>query len=146
MRTIKFQLVFDTAIGKYITKQSYTIEDFLNFRYGLDCLLEKETENFGIHDHDAFFSYEPKLIAKRQFTGLLDKNGVEIYEGDIVDYDLDGFIERHKIIFETKQCAYFLFPFSKKARARNFTYSAKNDCIVVGNIFQHPHLLEVNHD
>ena len=80
MRTIKFQLVFDTAIGKYITKQSYTIEDFLNFRYGLDCLLEKETENFAMHDHDAFFSYEPEFIAKRQFTGLLDKNSVEIYE------------------------------------------------------------------
>lgn len=141
MRTIKFQLVFDTAIGTYITKQSYTIEDFLNFRYGLDCLLEKETENFGIHDHDAFFSYEPKFIAKRQFTGLLDKQGVEIYEGDVVkvsSYLVNGL---GKVGFNRGSFIFNKFEYPTSQVLHSFS-----EIEVIGNIFQHPHLLEANHE
>ena len=145
MRTIKFQLVFDTAIGTYITKQSYTIEDFLNFRYGLDCLLEKETENFGIHDHDAFFSYEPKFIAKRQFTGLLDKNGVEVFDGDVVKSN------SHKPT--TFKIEFIEGGFCATQSEHNYPldinhFYPSTGCMieVIGNIFQHHHLLEANHD
>ena len=79
-----------------------------------------------------------------QYTGLKDKEGKEIYEGDIVMYDLgidNEKPEKYKIIFDSKQCAYFLFPLEDGARLRHFTYSAKNDCEVIGNIYEHPHLL-----
>ena len=75
-----------------------------------------------------------------QFTGLLDKQGVEIYEWDIVAYDLgidEEKPENYKIIFDNKQCAYFMFPLNDKSRLRHFTYSAKNDCEVIGNIYEY---------
>lgn len=129
MRTIKFR-AWDNMLCEMF--EVYTLSKYEVYA------IQKETEDM--------YKLNLSDCELMQFTGLLDKKGTEIYEGDIVDYDLEGFIERHKIIFETKQCAYFLFPLSKKARARNLTYSAKNDCIVVGNIFQHHHLLEANHD
>ena len=92
----------------------------------------------------AWLNLERKFLKIMQYTGLKDKEGKEIYEGDIVMYDLgidNKKPEKYKIIFDSKQCAYFLFPLEDGARLRHFTYSAKNDCEVIGNIYEHPHLL-----
>ena len=86
-----------------------------------------------------------KLSAKpnttlMQFTGLRDKHGIDIYEGDIIEFlDFSGgsiFSTQPKTICEIKwgKAGYNLPGYG-------FIF-AGNDCKVVGNIHENPELLE----
>ena len=72
-----------------------------------------------------------------QFTGLLDKNGKEIYEGDVVTRAGAGFATRRNTV------SYMDSGFSP------FAYDdfgdegyAASSCEVIGNIYENPELLK----
>ena len=76
-----------------------------------------------------------------QSTGLKDKNGQEIFEGDILDYN-----GRKALVRWHGSYASFIYRFADELQKRNPEwkplYLAYMKCEIIGNIYENPELLE----
>jgi len=98
--------------------------------------------------------YDFKDAILMQWTGLKDKNDIEIYESDIVEYnpsfdpDLDSAEEWNPEIFTvawTDDCYGHKSGWdlvNKNGECHNYYYGGFNPkaCIVIGNIYKNPEL------
>ena len=122
--------------------------DLIHKRHDRDALMIQDENGFGS-------DVVPETIG--QFTGLHDKNGKEIYEGDILllpantkvkayekgDFVEDKFIQRFAVVW-AKQCqGYGLCqPYEAKFEAPDVVGMAAVDrMFVIGNIHDNPELL-----
>jgi hypothetical protein len=93
---------------------------------------------FGDGDDGYFsFGYLSENFIVQQFTGILDKNKKEIYEGDIIRYELGG-KGRNAEVWWDEEFAMFCFD-----RDYEFTFmDGAQNIEVLGNIYETPDLLE----
>lgn len=75
-------------------------------------------------------------IPLMQFTGLLDKNGKEIYEGDILFWD------ESNIGWVTFEHAEFIVGIKNDPGARALCAAREEELEVLGNIHENPELLK----
>lgn len=90
-------------------------------------------EDVGLVDgHWELFKVDPDTVG--QYTGLTDKNGKMIFEGDIYDAPLDfgpgGFSIRRGVVVWDNESGY------------NWHYWKVADLEVIGNIYDNPELME----
>lgn len=88
-----------------------------------------------------YITVSPDEIELMQSTGLKDKNGKEIFEGDVVDYK-----GREAVIKWHGSYASFIYRFVDELNKRSAEwyplYLAYLKCEVIGNIYENPELLE----
>jgi uncharacterized phage protein (TIGR01671 family) len=134
MREIKFR-AWDANSGHMSYSQTEQFDDMLGFRF----------ENFHIDTEKPVYM---------QFTGLYDKNGKEIYEGDIVKF-LPPFAPPFTSeVFLEVGCFFIYNNKRNTAKTTNNTmqdisipiYQLACSFEVIGNIYENPELLEASHD
>lgn len=81
-----------------------------------------------------------------QYAGLKDKNDKEIYEGDIVEEDIDFNSKmtdgtfRYKVYWNNDELCWSLDPIGPES-IHNDLWELNSSCRVIGNIHENPELL-----
>jgi hypothetical protein len=113
MREIKFEYGFNSVNG--IVKKVYYLHE-IPF----------------MHDKCDVWNMLP-LFYVRQFTGLKDKNGVDIYEGDIIN---SNYFKNGKVVFWR-----YGWHFNTGKDCHHSFNTSSHSFEVIGNIYETPELL-----
>ena len=129
MREIKFR-------GKRVDNGEWVYGDLIQYESGEVSIFSKKLSKYG---YEATEMYKRDRIIPEtvgQYTGLTDKNGKEICEGDIVrDYD-EGFL--YKVMFCEHYAQFMFYDYL------NDDYYDNQDIAeheIIGSIHENPELL-----
>ena len=102
----------------------------------------------GKGDFSIIYQTEPKIEkfsvysdTLGQYTGLTDKNGTKIFEGDIVLFNVD---ERGVVYYDNEETS-FMMEYGNCIVLMGYCYCSR-DLEVIGNIHDNPELLEQEAD
>lgn len=140
MREIKFR-------GKSIEGLMGTKKHFVYGGYVKRNNKDKDKEKVYIVQYDSEIQYidftkvDPKTVG--QYTNLKDKNGKEIYEGDILKVKFDGETINLYVKYDTDMGEYLLVN-EKEWEDSLYGCMCFNEVEVVGNIYDNKDLLKQN--
>jgi len=139
MREIKFDLVMENKHTGEIHHKKYYLKQLM---MGIEKLFD--IENY-------------VTVADRQYTGLFDKNGKEIYEGDIIrilytdwpsnhtDLSLEDYkksISHYGEVIFNDLFGNAKYELSNRDWRGSITPGTHGELEIIGNIFENPELLE----
>ncbi|MDU6836779.1 MAG: YopX family protein [Staphylococcus haemolyticus] len=122
-------------------KKMHKVKTIEFSRRGARIIHLAEVNSNGKGDHKRWHS----SVELMQSTGLKDKNGTEIYEGDIVElkYPYDKRIKtRGIIVWDIYKPCFGISMKETTERYELYRLTAENYLTVIGNVHRNPELLE----
>lgn len=122
-------------------KRMIETDDLLDIDYENEVVMTQQVyfEN-GLPDDRDLDNFVFEEIELMQSTGLVDKNGKEIFEGDIVKMSKDVYSE--PTYYEVVRHRGGAYRLESKQHGCEL-WLRHTDCEVVGNVYENPELLEV---
>ena len=112
------------------------------WEYGVPLITGLHSEIVYITQANSY-TYRVEIDTVGQYTGLTDKNGKKIFEGDIGRYkQTDGVKSNGKLIICTGAVVYNEKTASFAVDGKYFDYFPIKDFEVIGNIHDNPELLK----
>ena len=129
-REIKFR-AFDTENKEMLEVQELDYEDSWNGQPMVRTTM-----------YNDYFDTEKMILM--QYTGLKDKNGVEIYEGDIVQTRIfeDSTSEKYVVKYDTDRAGFFPFACGDGCGCCETDVISATYAETLGNIYDNPELIE----
>ena len=117
-----------------IRKTMYEVDDIMSIDFGKSEISVKTL----FFERTNYYKFDD--IVLMQSTGLTDKNGKEIFEGDVLETKdglLDGVVEYRTDLGMWTNSLFRYNNFERLCNVADSTY-------IIGNIYENPELLEAN--
>lgn len=149
MREIKFRAWDDVTSKMYHTGE----EDMMHFYFNSNGMVVDSFENtkipFEDNLYDDVITETLEHLEYMQYTGLKDKNGTEIYDGDYIRYSMrtiNGSIYTHVCrVFQHESGTWRIEGYHEDNHSyetKGTVYATHLICEVIGNIYENPELVK----
>ena len=139
MREIKFRVFIDYKI---FYQDKY--DEYGDNLTSID-ICKKTITITGFHNYENVYRFEDEKVKLMQYTGVKDKNGKEIYEGEIVKIiKLEGYGEYCEQVEYTGRIECYISEFRIQPLNLRLSDESTVEIEIIGNIYENKNLLEEN--